>query len=92
MLSSDGTTIYTYFPYGAPLYLYFVGLSVSSGGVVTTRYKSNLAISYVWGSVLNGDYVIVTALSSPSNLLVIYSISSTTFIIKSTTSGSTLFK
>ena len=58
VLSSDGSTVYSFFTFGATRYLYFCGLSVADGSVRTTRYKSDTAVSYVWGSALNGDYVV----------------------------------
>ena len=58
VLSSDGSTIYSFFTFGATKYLYFYGLYVSSGGVATTRHKSSISVSQVWGSALNGDYII----------------------------------
>ena len=58
ILSADGLTIYTFINFGLSLHLYFASLSVSTGSIVGTRYKSSVAIVYVWGSVLNGDYLI----------------------------------
>ena len=60
LLSSDQSTIYSFFLFGPPstYYLYFAGLSVTDGSVVTTRYKSSTTASNVWGSALNGDYVV----------------------------------
>ena len=89
LLSSDGSTIYSFFLFGSPYYLYFWGLSVSSGSVVTTRYKSSAAMTYVQGSALSGDYVVATT-SSPLSF-VMYSISSSTFTIKSF-SGTRLYE
>ena len=89
VLSSDGSTIYSFFTFGATKYLYFYGLYVSSGGVATTRHKSSISVSQVWGSALNGDYIIATT-SYPISI-VIYSISSSTFTIKSFISGSYLY-
>ena len=54
---------------------------MSDGSVATTRYKSSEDVYRVYGSALNGDYVVATTISS--NSLVIYSISSSTFTIKS---------
>ena len=81
MLSTDGSTIYLFFIYSPSLttYLYFCGLSVSDGSVTTTRYKSSASVTYAYGSALNGDYAVATTLNS----LIIYSISSSTFTIKS---------
>ena len=84
VLSSDGSTVYSFFLFGpssTTRYLYFCGLSVSDGSVRTTRYKSGIAVSSVLGSALNGDYVVATTYSPIS--LLIYSISSLTFTIKS---------
>ena len=60
MLSSDGSTIYSLFTYGGSIfrYLYFCGLSVSDGRVTTTRYKSDDGIAEIYGSALNGDYIV----------------------------------
>ena len=60
VLSSDGSTVYSFFLFGASTtrYLYFCGLSVADGSVRTTRYKSNTTVLSVLGSALNGDYVV----------------------------------
>ena len=61
VLSSDGSTIYSFFLFGplsSTLYLYFCGLSVSDGSVATTRYKSSTSVEFIFGSVVNGDYVV----------------------------------
>ena len=58
VLSSDGSTVYSFFVFGVPTYLYFSGLFVSTGSVKTTRYKSTATVSGVWGSALNGDYLV----------------------------------
>ena len=58
LLSSDGSTIYSFFTFGVTKYLYFAGLSVSDGSVTTTRFKSSIAVPDLYGSALNGDYVI----------------------------------
>ena len=58
VLSSDESTIYSFFEFWPNAYLYFCGLSVSSGSVVTTRYKSSTAVGKVYGSALSGDYIV----------------------------------
>ena len=58
VLSEDGLSIYSFINFGSSRYLYFVSLSVSTGSVVGTRYKSSVTTNYVWGSALNGDYLI----------------------------------
>ena len=68
VLSSDGSRIYSFFTFGPTnTYLYFCGLSVSDGSVRTTRYKSSASVSYVWGSALNGDYVVNLKSNMPIN-------------------------
>ena len=87
VLSSDGSTVYSFFSFGATRYLYFCGLSVSDGSVATTRYKSSTAVYSVYGSALIGDYLVATT-ASPS--VVMYSISSSAFTIKSFSFSGTL--
>ena len=89
VLSSDGSTIYSFSTFGVTRYLYFCGLSASDGSVATTRYKSSATILEVQGSALNGDYVVLATTSTLS--IVIYSISSSTFTIKTFPSGNYLY-
>ena len=60
--SLDGTTIYSLFTYGnsttPTYYLYFASLSVASGSVMATRYKSSISIKLVYGGIFNGDYIV----------------------------------
>ena len=58
VLSSDGSTIYMFLSFGATKYLYFAGMSVSSGSVTTTRYKSSIPVNFIWKSAFNGDYIV----------------------------------
>ena len=58
VLSSDWSTIYVFFLFGSSPYLYFSGLSVSAGSVITTRYKSSVIVNDINGSALKGDYVV----------------------------------
>ena len=88
VLSSDGSTIYLFLTFGATKYFYFAGMSVSSGSVTTTRYKSNVPVNFMWKSALIGDYIVVST-ESPGSLI-LYSISSSTFTIKSF-SGNNLY-
>ena len=68
VVSSDGSTLYSFFIFVPSYYLYFWGLSVSDGSVTTTRYRSSAPVYYVYGSALSGDYVI----SFKSNFRFIY--------------------
>ena len=58
VLDSSRSIIYLFFTYGSTPYLYFAGVSVSDGSVATIRYKSGTSILFVWGSALNGDYIV----------------------------------
>ena len=66
VLSSDGSTVYSFFTFGATKYLYFVGLYVADGSVATTRYKSSASVSDVDGSALNGNYVVNLRFTNPN--------------------------
>ena len=85
LLSADGTTIYVFFNYGSfgSPYLYFATFEINFGSLLGTRYKSTINLSHTFGTTLVGDYVITSTMS----YLVMYSISSSSFTIK-TFSGS----
>ena len=80
LLSSDNSTLYSFYSYGPVKYLYFAAFSVSSGSVSNIRYKSSVSTLYARGSALNGDYIVVSVYYPVS--LLIYSISINTFVIK----------
>ena len=80
VLSSDGSTIYMLLTFGATKYFYFAGMSVSSGSVTTTRYKSSIPVNFMRRSAFNGEYIVV-ATESPGTIIM-YSISTSTFTIK----------
>ena len=86
LLSKDGAYIYSFFIYGSTSYLYFATLAVSTGNVISSRYKSSVTIAFLYGSALNGDYILTTT-NNPSSL-VIFSLASSIFTIKSFNSGS----
>ena len=91
--SLDGTTIYSLFTYGnsttPTYYLYFASLSVASGSVMATRYKSSISIKLVYGGIFNGDYIV--AMVHVAYYLVIYNISSSSFTIKSYSGAPTFY-
>lgn len=81
MLSDDGSIIYSYFSFGiSSRNMYFISQSVTSGSVIGSRYKSSVTVMYIFGSVLNGDYALAT--TNGPNVLVIFSLSTSTFTIK----------
>ena len=89
LLSTDGSKIYSLFPYGiSPRYLYFFTLAVSDGSVSNTRYKSTSSVSIVYWAALSGDYIVAT--TDYFLGVVIYKISTSVFTIKSF-SGSLLY-
>ena len=89
LLSADGLNIYLFFIYGpSPTNWYFTSVSSSDGSVTSSRYKSSASVQIIYGSALNGDYVIATTKIPFS--LIIYNLSSSVFIIK-LFSGSVLY-
>ena len=66
ILSADGSKIHIFYIYDNLNYLYFVTLKFADGTVLSSRYKSTLLWSYVYGSALSGDYIAANAkCSSP---------------------------
>ena len=74
------STIYSFFPYGSPAYLYFVSLNLNSG-TASLRYKSS-GWSNIYGSAINGDYVAANACS----YFIAFNIATNSFICKQFTS------
>ena len=90
LLSPDSSKIYSLFIYGSgtkPLYL--VTFSVFDGSVISNRYKSSIGWGGVFGSTIQGDYIISSVLCS-SYWLLIYNTITNAFSIKSFT-GTNLF-
>ena len=44
--------------------MHMATFEASSGRVIDSRYKSSISLDYVYGSALNGNYLIVTAKDS----------------------------
>ena len=87
LLSEDRSTIYLFFilKNNSGFHAYFSSLSVSSG-IAGTRYISSEIFSTINGSMLNGDYIVVTI----DTWVVIYTISTSSFKFKQF-SGNGLF-
>ena len=87
LLSTDKSKIYTLFAYVQSDYnIYFSSFQTSSGAIVGYRYKSTSWSNSnygVYGSVLNGDYILATLQCSSIYYLAIYNISSALFTFKS---------
>ena len=62
------SSIYTFFVYGNPKYLYIAVVSLSDGSV-SSRYKSSTACYTAYGSAVSGDYIAVSTLAFTSELL-----------------------
>ena len=60
LLSTDSSAIYSLFIYriSSVAYLYFASLDAFSGNVIGSRYKSDNSVGNVYGSALNGNYII----------------------------------
>ena len=76
LLSKDSSNIYLFFNYCQ--HLYFTILSVSTGSVVSNRYRSSFSYYTVYSTAQTVEYVVATSVSN--NYLLIYSISSASFI------------
>ena len=77
------SSIYTFFPYGfSSQYVYMAVISVSDG-TVSNRYKSSISCSYVYGSGVNGDYIVASVYCSPSYYLLMFNRATNLFDIKS---------
>ena len=91
LLSQDKSKIYCIFIFGnsSPNYMHMATFEASSGRVIDSRYKSSISLDYVYGSALNGNYLIVTAKDSmiSKNYLVLFNLITSTFIIKESTYG-----
>ena len=59
LLSSDGSTIYSFFLYGpsTTYNLHFAWLSADTGSV-THRFKSSVTVGSLYGSAISGDYLL----------------------------------
>ena len=80
--SSDGSKIYTLFDaYNSGIVnLYFMTFLSSDGSVSGSRYKSNLAVNFMYGCSLNGNYLVALPFVSSTAYLVIINISTFSFI------------
>ena len=64
------STIFSFFVYGTIPQLYLAMISESDGSV-STRFKSSISCSWVYGSGVNGDFIVASALCSPSYYLIV---------------------
>ena len=63
------SSIYSFFSYGSPQYLYMAVISLSDG-TVSNRFKSSISCSSsVYGSGVNGDYIAASVVWFSYNLL-----------------------
>ena len=74
------SSIYTFFPYGSPQYVYMAVISVSDG-TVSNRYKSSISCTGVYGSGTNGDFI-VASVEWSSFYLLLFNIATNLFDIK----------
>ena len=54
-----------------------------SDGTVSNRYKSSISCTNVWGSGVNGDYIVASVYCSPSYYLLMFNRATNLFDIKS---------
>ena len=86
VLSSDSSTIHSFFVYGSssPPPLYYASFSTSTGAVGSSRYKSSVLWASSFRSTLNGDYIVSTAQCYTPSMyyVIIMNIAINSFIIK----------
>ena len=76
------SSIYTFFAYGSTQYVYMVVISVSDG-TVSNRYKSSISCTQVWGSAVNGDYIVAAVKLTSTYSLLMFNKATNLFDIKS---------
>ena len=99
LLNVDNSKIYSFFYYGPnsnSQIVYFATLTISTGNVASTTYKSSDFVN-IYNAVytLNSDYIIASNINYGSSyMLLIYNIASSSFICKimSKTSSALLFE
>ena len=80
------STIYTFFAYGSPQYVYMAVISVSDG-TVSNRYKSSTSCTYALGSGVGGDYIAASVQWSSPYYLLMFNRATNLFDIKSFSGG-----
>ena len=91
LLSPGKTTIFTLFIYGSTTYAYYAAFKSADGSVVGSRYKSNIAWNYVYGSTLVGDTIAATLTCSPTQMFIcLYNKTASSFEFKQF-SGTSLY-
>ena len=83
------SSIYTLFAYGSATYYVYMAVISISDGTVSNRYKSSTSCSFVWGSGVNGDYI-VASVQWTSYSLLMFNRATNLFDIKSF-SGTSFF-
>ena len=84
------SSIYTLFPYGSTKYAYMAVISVSDG-TVGNRYKSSISCTNIYGSGVNGDYIVASVRWSSTYYFLIFNRATNLFDIK-TFSGDALYE
>ena len=82
--SSDSSKIYCLFDVfeSGSNNLYFMTFLTSDGSISGSRYKSSLGVNYIYGSTLNGDYIVTLTFVSPTPYILIINISTFSFASK----------
>ena len=80
ILSSDSTSIYTFFTFGqsTSYYTYYAKFNFTNGAVIGTRYKSSISWS-VGKSASTGNYIFLLAYCSNNWYFMIFDTLTTTF-------------
>ena len=59
ILSSDSSTIHSFFIFGSTQYLYYASFASATGSVGSLRYKSSVIWYFTGESALSGDYIVI---------------------------------
>ena len=81
LLSSDSTKIYSIFSF-QNWNLYITSFNVTDGSVIGSRYKSSITWKIAFGSALYGDYIAASVTCGTSWYVLLYNISTSTFLIR----------
>ena len=81
--------IISFFAYGSIRNLYYAEFSPSNGSILSSRYKSSISCTAVYGAAANGDYIIATT-NWGSLYLIVHNTVTSAFEIK-TFSGDNLY-
>ena len=82
ILNSDQSILYSIFNFGSTTRLYLNKLNPSNGSVIGTRYRSSISWGGAGKTLLNGDYVVISAYWNSLQFVILFNTVTSTFNIK----------